>query len=192
MAANESDELKHWAETWRTPEAEPSASDVARIVARVRRRTRVRLLTLVFECLLAAAALALVARFASADAHAADRPFAAVLAVAVLVFVAHGFWNLRGTWRAVSTSVRAFIELERRRGERRRVALRAGWVLLAVLVVAYTPWIFMRLSGAARGRALVWLAALALFEAVVLAWLEIRNRKELAQWSELGHDWQDR
>ena len=190
MTDPETDDIDRWSEQWRAPVSAAAPVPAERIVAEVRRRTRVRAGVVSFEALLLSLGLAVVVRLGWTSAHAADRWFAVAMMSALLAFGAAWLRDVRGAWTPASSSVRDYIALEILRGERLRRAVRAGWALLAVMVVLYVPWIVWRMSDAgAQGQAFAALAGLVGAEIVALLWLGHRGRRQVARWTSLRDEW---
>jgi hypothetical protein len=191
MATSERDDLERWAKAWRESEPLRSPLTEARsIVAGVRRRTRARAVVFALECGIAVVGLAVVVHLGWVNARPMDRPFAALVGVAIVAFSLFGAWNARGTWRPQRASVRGFIAMEVRRGHRLRAALSAGWALLVAMIVGYVPWILWRVEAPRRSYAFALLGALTVFEVVVLLALARRNHDALQRWSALEEEWQ--
>jgi hypothetical protein len=187
MTANDP-ELEQWTAEWRqqgSARGDAAERAPAAIRDRVRRRSRRLVLLTAGERLLAAAAIVFLWRFARALGTPLDLfTLTAFAALAELAF-AFSLWNRRGVWRPSAESTAAYLALERERCRRSRRSIQAGWVLLAVEVALFVPWIAHRLHAGARAPGLArylaaygYLAAVAGATAIVLLALARRRARE--------------
>lgn len=111
----------------------------------------------------------------------------------VLVFVSAGYrlWILKGTWRAETQSIRAFVELWHRRVLARLQLLRiaiyvsVGWIVFCG-VLTVTNWATIRLDVIAHPRDwLELMVACLLMQPVIWFWAAWLRRRKLAELNEV-------
>jgi len=94
--------------------------------------------------------MAVLIRFAGANLHPADRPFAVLYAIAIAVLGWFAVFNTAGTWRSHGETPLAHARLHALRAERRIRSARAACVFLGLSTLLYAPWILSRVQGLAR------------------------------------------
>lgn len=189
-------ELQAWKAAWQAPEQE-SPGGTGTLPEALRRQVRRRSLALRWmttgEAVFTLLAVVLLGSLARSLGTPLD--FFTLTAFALLAAGAFGFslWNRWGLWRPSAESTLAYLDLALLRCRRRRRGLRAGWVLLALEVALYVPWIAHRLALNAGhpGRGFSPLASYGLLAgaagltAAILAALGVRTRREQAALEEL-------
>jgi hypothetical protein len=171
-----------WAATWRGAQT-PRLDEVIRKTRALTRRQAVQVL---IELAGAVIGMAFLIRFAAANLHPADRPFAVLYAMAVAVLGWFAVYNTWGTWRPQGETPLDHARLHALRAERRIQSARAAFVFLGMSTLLYTPWILYRVQG--RGRVLGAFAFLALivgFYAFALRRTLRGAATERAAWSDV-------
>jgi hypothetical protein len=134
-------ELAAWRTDWLVPQASDAAMlhlDLRRLVERKRRRMA---LALCAQLLYAIALLVFSAWFASARPSLEWILWASVIWAATFFAVGFTLWNRSGTWKALSESNSAFLDLSRQRCLRELRAVRLGRWFLAVQLAIVTVWL---------------------------------------------------
>ncbi len=134
-------ELAAWRTDWLAPQVSDDAMlrlDLRRLVERKRRNMA---LALIAHLTFGVAMLAFTAWFASKHPTLEWILWAAVIWLGT--FFAAGFtvWNSAGTWKALSQSNAAFLDLSRRRCLREQRAIRLGRWFLAVQLAIVAGWL---------------------------------------------------
>jgi Na+/melibiose symporter-like transporter len=181
-------DLDLWREQW--ADAAPPSADFRR---QARKRIRVQDRRFLLGNLLSAVAFGGMLIFATTLSRQASWLGAGwATGVCVLVFVSVGLrlWVLRRTWRAESQSIRAFVELWRRRALARIRLLRIsiyvslGWLVCCAVLTA-ANWATIKLDVNAHPRDwLEVLVACVLMQPVLwlgAAWLRRRKLAELSE-----------
>ncbi len=140
-------ELADWQDQWRSagPAGPPSAAEVRRSVMRRSRRLR---LWWWAETVAAVAALVLISWAGVVLPSTLDRVAMAALAGIVAGAWLYGAHVWRGRWFPAAETTRAYLDLRHQHLERLRRAVRAGWIVLALYLLVYVPWIAHRLGQA--------------------------------------------
>ena len=171
-----------WSATWRGAE-KPRLDEVIR---RTRTRTRRQAAQVLIELGGAVIGMAFLMRFASANLHPADRPFAVLYAMATAVLGWFAVYNTWGAWRPHDETPLAHARLHALRAERRIHSARAACVFLGLSALLYAPWILSRVQNRAHVLgAFAFLALIVGFYAFALR-LTLRSAAtERAAWSEV-------
>lgn len=149
-------ELTDWIAEWQRGEDERELH--APVLRYVHRRSATLVRWLWFESTLGVVALAVLLYLVATRPQPFERLVMSTLALACAGMLLFGWWNWRGSVRAAGESTGTFLALSRSRLVRFRRALVAGWILLAIEMAAFAPWIWVRTSMApqAEDRAVVW------------------------------------
>ncbi len=140
-------ELAAWQKDWLNPQPSDTAMlrlDLRRLVDRKRRQMA---LELSGRLLYSVAGLAFSAWFASRQATLEWILWAAVIWAGIFIGAGFSIWNASGTWKSMSQSNAAFLDLSHRRCLRELRAIRLGRWFLAVqlaIVAAWLSWDFVR------------------------------------------------
>ncbi len=193
MTTGQDTELRTWMEAWQA-EGETPVDLRERILRRVRRQSFYQKAWAVGEAAIVLMMTAFLVWVGVNTTQTAD----IVVVVAFLILQAwalvYGYRSRRGLWRPRDESAAAFLDLSLRRCEQRLKLTRAGYVILAVEVAVFVPWLWLRTQpDAARAASLLGTRAgaygfLALFVAAALAALIYaghRTRRDLAALQDL-------
>jgi hypothetical protein len=134
-------ELAAWRTDWQAPQASDAAMlrlDLRRLVEQERRKMGRALFG---ELLFGAVMLAGSAWFASTRPTLEWILWAAVIWAGTFFAAGFAVWNKGGTWKAMSQSNAAFLDLSRQRCLRELRALRIGRWFLAVQLVIVAGWL---------------------------------------------------
>ena len=175
------DELREWMSDWQA-DSEPAPDVRDAIRRRVRRQGFGMILLAAGEVAFACAMLVFLIGFAVRHPQPVDVATMAGFSLLVVWATGYGLWYRRGLWRPEAETTAAFLALSIRRCQRRLLALRAGWWLLAAEVVLFVPWIqFHAESPADYLFSYGFLALMAGGAAAVLVVLGRRTRRELGE-----------
>jgi Na+/melibiose symporter-like transporter len=178
-------ELDHWREQWSSV-AGPSSEFRRQIQERIKLQDR----RFLIGNLLTAAVFIGMLIFAVYLSHKASwlgKGWATGVCVLVFVSVASRLWILRRTWRAETQTIRAFVELWRRRVLARLRLLRIsiyvslGWILCCVALTV-ANWATIRLDVMAHPRE--WselMVASILMQPVLWFWAAWLRRRKVAE-----------
>jgi len=172
-------ELAAWRTDWLAPQPADAALlrvDLRRLVQRKRRNMA---LALAAQLLFGIALLAFSAWFASQRPTLEWILWAAVIWMGAFCGAGFGIWNQAGTWRALSQSNAAFLELSRERSRREVRAIGWGRWFLAVQLLIVMPWLTLdfALHRLPMGNYLVGCALTILLAVVYLQWFTLRERR---------------
>ena len=170
-----------WSDSWRGA-AGPRADELIRII---RQRTRRQAVQLLIEVGSAILGMAFLMRFAGANLHPADRPFAVLYAAAVAVLGWVAVYNTRDTWQPQDETPLAHARLHVLRAERRIHASRVAYAFLGLSALLYTPWILSRVQGSAQIGAFAFLALIIGLYVFGLRRMLRRAAMERTAWSEV-------
>jgi MFS family permease len=134
-------ELAAWRTDWQVQQPSDAAmlrQDLRRLVERERRKMA---LGLFGQLLAGAILLAFSAWFASTHRALEWILWASVIWVGTFFAAGFAVWNKAGTWKALSQSNAAFLDLSRRRCLRELSALRLGRWFLAVQLAIVSGWL---------------------------------------------------
>jgi hypothetical protein len=134
-------ELAAWRTDWHAPQTSDAAMlrlDLRRLVERKRRNMA---LGLFGQLLAGAIMLAFSAWFASARPTLEWILWAAVIWAGTFFAAGFAVWNKTGTWKALSQSNAAFLDLSRQRCLRELHAMHIGRWFLAVQLAIVTGWL---------------------------------------------------
>jgi hypothetical protein len=134
-------ELAAWRTDWQAPQTSDAAMlrlDLRRLVERKRRNMA---LAVVGQLLFGAVMLAFSAWFASTRPTLEWILWAAVIWAGTFFAAGFAVWNKAGTWKALSQSNAAFLDLSRQRFLRELRAMRIGRWFLAVQLAIGTGWL---------------------------------------------------
>ncbi len=134
-----------------------------KIARRTQSRTRLLAVWVAVEIAIAGAAVPVLVYLAWVARDAVERAAMGTLSVACLAVLVFVVWNWRGAWRSRAASQQAFVELSLVRCRRFRRAIGVGWLLLAVEIFCFVPWIALRLGAGAPAASLGAYTFLALF-----------------------------
>jgi hypothetical protein len=165
-------ELNDWITEWQRGGGETPARGALRHY--VRRRSRTLVTWIVGESIVAIAGIVILTYFFLTRPDPVERIVMGTLSLACAVALVFGWWNWRGSLRAIGESTTVYLDLSTSRLMRWRRAIIGGWILLAVEMAAFIPWVWYRtyaLPPAERG-ATVWPWALLLtVGAIAVVWL---------------------
>ncbi len=174
MTTGQDTELRTWIETWQA-EGETPVDLRERMLRRVRRQSFYQKASAIGEAAIVLLMTAFLAWVGINSTRTAD----IVVVVAFLILqawaVIYGYRARRGLWRPRDESAAAFLDLSLRRCEQRLKLMRAGYLILAVEVAVFVPWLWIRTQpDAARAASLLGTRAgayafLAVFVAAALA-----------------------
>jgi hypothetical protein len=174
-------ELAAWRTDWQASQTLDAAMlrlDLRRLVDRKRRNMA---LALFGQLLFGAAMLAFSAWFASTRPTLEWILWAAVIWAGTFFALGFAVWNKAGTWKALSQSNAAFLDLSRHRCLRELQALRLGrWFLAMQLAIvgAWLSWDYA-MHRLPMGRYFFGGAATILLAAAYLEWFAARERRNL-------------
>jgi drug/metabolite transporter (DMT)-like permease len=174
-------ELAVWRTDWQAPRTSDAAMlrlDLRRLVDRKRRNMA---LALFGQLLFGAAMLAFSAWFASTRPTLEWILWAAVIWAGTFFAAGFAVWNKAGTWKALSQSNAAFLDLSRQRCLRELQALRLGRWFLAVqlaIVGAWLSWDYA-MHRLPMGPYFFGGAVTILLAAAYLEWFAARERRNL-------------
>lgn len=179
-------ELAAWRTDWLAPQ--PSDTALLRVDLRrlVQRKRRSMALALAAQLLFGVALLAFSAWFASRRPTLEWILWAAVIWLGAFFAAGFGIRNHAGTWRALSQSNAAFLELSRERCRRELRAIGWGRWFLAVQLLIVMPWLTLdfALHRLPMSNYLFGCALTILMAAAYLQWFtyrERRTRRDLAR-----------
>ncbi|MBI5442307.1 MAG: hypothetical protein HY900_13980, partial [Deltaproteobacteria bacterium] len=164
--------------------------DAAALGRKVRRRGLRLVVLSVVDVAVTVVALALFAVLARRG-DAVDAFLAASMSVLTVALCASALWIRRGTYSPASESTAEFVRLSILRARRALLAIRAGWIALAVEAAALAPWLWHRATvlGSLRPEVLAFglglLLAVLAAAAAVLVTLGRRVRRDLREAEEL-------
>ena len=170
-----------WSDGWRGAET-PRTDELIRMI---RPRTRRQAVQLLIEVGGAILGMAFLMRFAGANLHPADRPFAVLYAVAVAVLGWFAVYNTRDTWQPRDETPLAHARLHILRAERRMHSSRVAYAFLGVSALLYTPWILSRVQGSAQLGAFSFLALIIGLYVFALRRMLRRAATERTAWSDV-------
>jgi hypothetical protein len=182
-------ELATWRTDWQAPQTSDAAMlrlDLRQLVERKRRNMA---LGLFGQLLFGALMLAFSAWFASARPTLEWILWATVIWAGTFFAAGFAVWNKAGTWKALSKSNAAFLDLSRQRCLRELHALRIGRWFLAVqlaIVGAWLSWDYA-MRRLPIGPYFFGGAVTILLAAAYLEWFAVRerrNRRDLARLDE--------
>jgi hypothetical protein len=148
-------ELSLWREQWSSV-ALPSAEFQGQVQTRIKRQNRRFWLGNLLAVAALAGMLILAVYQLSHQANRFEKGEATGVCVLLLVAVACRSWISRGTWRAETQSIRAFVELSRRRvlaqirGIQISIYIAIGWLVFCAALAA-ANWATIRLEITAAG-----------------------------------------
>jgi hypothetical protein len=182
-------ELAGWRTDWLAPQPSDSAihrPDLRRLVERKGRRMA---LAFIGQLLYGVALLVFSAWFASAHPTLEWALWAAVIWAATFSAVGFAIWNQAGTWKALSESNAAFLDLSRLRCRRELRAVRLGKWFLALQLAIVTVWLSWDFATHRLPMRpfLFGIGVTILVAAATLKWFAIRTRRSLRDLSRLDH-----
>lgn len=191
------DELKDWMRDWQDQDAQPPPGDT--LQRYVRRRGRLLKEWIVTETIVAVLGLSALIYLALIRVDIVDRVVMGTLAVACAAMLLFGWWNWRGSLNAIGETTAVYLQLSAMRLVRVQRALIAGWVLLAVEMVAFIPWVRHRqqatLTADSSAIEILWpWALLATMGGLALSWLiRLRRwiRREMTILDQLRREYDD-
>jgi hypothetical protein len=136
-------ELQRWMDDWQASEV--PGTPPARIRDHVRRRSRLLALWIAGEAIVGVGGLAFVLYWIVAVPDRVHQLLMSALAAVIIAVLVFDVWNWRGTLRASAEDTRTFMILSIERLRRVRRAIGVSWLLLAMQVAVFTPWIAYRL-----------------------------------------------
>ncbi len=139
------DELREWMADWQADPA-PAAEVREAIRRRVRRQSLVMILMAAGELAFACGGLLLLIWFVWRHPQPIDIATMAGFCLLVVWAELCSLWYRRGVWRPSAETTAAYLDLSLRRCQRRLLALRAGWWLLAAEVALFIPWLWVHLD----------------------------------------------
>lgn len=170
-----------WGDSWRGAPT-PRTDELIRII---RQRTRRQGLQLLIEVGGAISGMAFLMRFAGANLHPADRPFAVLYAVAIAVLGWFAVYNSRDTWQPQDETPLAHARLHVLRAERRVRSSHAAYAFLGLSALLYTPWILSRVESPAWPGAFAFLALIVGLFVFALRRTLRRASTERTAWSDV-------
>jgi hypothetical protein len=184
-------ELAAWRTDWQAPQTSDAAMlrlDLRRLVERKRRNMA---LGLAGQLLFGVAMLAFSAWFASTRPTLEWILWAAVIWAGTFFAAGFAVWNKAGTWKALSQSNAAFLDLSRQRCLRELSAMRIGRWFLAVQLAIVTVWLSWdyAMRRLPMGPYFFGVAVTILLAAGYLEWFAARERRslrDLARLDEFG------
>lgn len=141
-------ELQAWMADWQAATAQMApAAQVRRIV---RRRTWQLALWVSGEVIIGAVALTVLVHRVWTETDLLERVAMGLLALVTSGALLFTWWNWRGALGARAERTATHLALSIERSRRFARAVRAGWVLLALELAVFTPWVAYRLYGDGR------------------------------------------
>jgi hypothetical protein len=141
-------EWRTWSEEWLAT-GEPEASAV-QIREYVRRRSRWIRIWIAADTIVGVPVLAFLLHRVVTHPDVLEKVAMGMLALITIGAVAFSWWNWRGAIRATSESTATFLNLSVDRSRRLLRSIRAGWIMLVLQAVVFTPWVWHRLYGDGR------------------------------------------
>jgi len=184
MTVQPDPELREWIDDWQQ-DAEPAAAARERIRARVKRQSFRQKLFVAGEWAVGAGILAFLAAAVWGVSNPLEVPVALAFLLLLAGTVAYSVWNRRGLWKPSAETASAFLALSEARCRGRLRAVRASYVILAIEIAIFAPWIWSRLGGAAGPALARAYAFLAVFVAVAVMVLVLIRRRTLRDLGEL-------
>jgi hypothetical protein len=174
-------ELNLWREQWNSV-ARPSPEFQGQVQKRIRLKDRRFWLGNLLAVAALAGMLILAVYQLSHQANGFEKGEATGVCVLLLVAVACRLWISRGTWRAETQSIRAFVELWRRRvlaqirGIQISIYVAIGWLVFCAALAA-ANWATIRLEITATGCLVLTVVILFMLPAIWFAGMWLRRRK---------------
>jgi hypothetical protein len=143
-------ELQAWMDDWQGPPSS-SSSPAERIQRHVRRRSRLIAAWVAMDIAVGVGFFAFLLHRTITHPDPLEKAAMGLLALVTVGATAFGWWNWRGALRASGASVATYVALATERSRRFQRSVRAGWVILLMQMVVFTPWVAYRLyDGDAR------------------------------------------
>jgi hypothetical protein len=174
-------ELNLWREQWSTV-ARPSPEFQGQVQKRIKRKDRRFWLGNLLAVAALAGMLILAVYQLSHEANRFEKGEATGVCVLLLVAVACRLWISRGTWRAETQSIRAFVELWRRRvlaqirGIQISIYVAIGWLVFCAALAA-ANWATIRLEITATGCLVLTVVILFMLPVIWFAGMWLHRRK---------------
>jgi hypothetical protein len=174
-------ELNLWREQW-SGVARPSPEFQGQVQERIKLQDRRFWLGNLLVVAALAGMLILAVYQLSYQANRFEKGEAIGVCVLLLVAVACRLWISRGTWRAETQSIRAFVELWRRRvlaqirGIQISIYIAIGWLVFCA-VLAAANWATIRLEITATGCLVLTVVILFMLPVIWLGGMWLRRRK---------------
>ena len=137
-------EIQGWMEEWKAGEREIPAGLNERILRRVKRQSLNQKLFLALEILTGVVMAAFLVGVGLRSSHPADLPMVICFLGLILGAIVWGIRIRRGLWHPEGHSTADFLNLSLRRVRQRARMVRAGYVLLAIELAVFIPWILVR------------------------------------------------
>jgi hypothetical protein len=174
-------ELNLWREQWSSV-ARPSPEFQGQVQKRIKRKDRRFWLGNLLAVAALAGMLILAVYQLSHEANRFEKGEATGVCVLLLVAVACRLWISRGTWRAETQSIRAFVELWRRRvlaqirGIQISIYVAIGWLVFCAALAA-ANWATIRLEITATGCLVLTVVILFMLPVIWFAGMWLHRRK---------------
>jgi hypothetical protein len=174
-------ELNLWREQW-TSVARPSPEFQGQVQKRIKLKDRRFWLGNLLAVAALAGMLILAVYQLSHEANRFEKGEATGVCVLLLVAVACRLWISRGTWRAETQSIRAFVELWRRRvlaqirGIQISIYVAIGWLVFCAALAA-ANWATIRLEITATGCLVLTVVILFMLPVIWFAGMWLHRRK---------------
>lgn len=183
MSVQPDPDLREWIDDWQQG-AEPAAAARQSIRDRVKRQSFFQKLIAAGEVLVGAGILAFLAVAVWGVSKPLELPVALAFLLLLAGAIAYSTWNRRGLWKPSAETASAFLVLSEARCRGRLRAVRASYVILAIEIAIFVPWIWSRHGGAAGpalARAYTFLAVFVAVAAVVLVLIRRRTLRDLKE-----------
>lgn len=197
MSMAQDTELRAWMQEWQV-EAETPVDLRETILRRVRRQSFYQKVWAIGEAVLVLLMTTLLVWVGATTTRTADVVVVVTFLLLQAWAVAYGFRARRGLWRPSDESAAAFLDLSLRRCEQRLKLMKAGYVLLALEVAVFVPWIWIRTRPegtmpptsflATRAGAYAFLAVFVAAALAALLYTGRRTRRDLAALGNLRGD----
>jgi hypothetical protein len=181
MTSERDRELQDWMESWTDGPPAPAEEVRAAILRRVRRQSFYQRLWAALEAVVAVGMAVFLVAMGARPTHPSDIPVIAAFGLLLGATMIWGWLTRKGMWRTTDDSTAAFLDLSLRRCSNRLKLVRGGFVILALEILIFVPWLRIRSAPPWAFAYLAGMVALAIVALLVVGGRTHRDLESLAE-----------